>query len=79
MLKTLEEMVHDKLRAGTLPREDPVKLWVGVGSGALCAVCEHRILPSEPEYEPEFRDAQPATLFHAECHDLWDFERRRLP
>jgi hypothetical protein len=72
--KTLAEMVHDKLDAGTLPREDVVKLWAGMGSGKACTACEQPILSEQPEYEIEFDDGRVVIRLHAECHTVWEAE-----
>ena len=76
MSKSLAEIVREKINAGALPLTDPVKLWAGIGSGKLCAVCELTILPSQTEYEPEYQDRAPIRL-HVGCHGLWEAERRR--
>src|SRR5437763_1160336 len=34
-------MVRDKIDAGVLPLDAPVKLWLGTGSGQPCTVCGH--------------------------------------
>ena len=45
LLKSMADMVRDKLDAGVLPYDTPVKLWTGFGSGEPCAVCEQSIMP----------------------------------
>jgi hypothetical protein len=75
--KSIADVVRDKLDAGTLPLNDPVKLWADQGNGQLCAVCEQPILKSQVEYEPQYDDGQPAVHFHPECHGLWTSERQR--
>lgn len=76
MAKTLAEMVHDKLDAGTLPHEDAVKLWAGMGSGKACTACEQPIGPEQAEYEIEFDNGPLAIRLHAECHATWEAERQ---
>lgn len=76
MLKFLADVVRDKLDAGTLPYDDPVKLCAGQGSGQPCAVCEQPILRAEVEYEPQY-DGRPAIHLHTGCHGLWEAERNR--
>jgi len=75
--KTLAEFVHEKLDAGTLPRDEPVKLWAGRGTGKPCTACEKAILPSQTEYEIEYYDGSPEIRLHVECHGLWETERPR--
>jgi len=38
-------MVRDKIDDGTLPRDAPLKLWAGNGSGKPCTACDHRSCP----------------------------------
>jgi hypothetical protein len=73
----MADVVRDKLDAGTLPLNDPVKLWAGQGSGRLCALCEQPILKSQAEYEPQYDDGLPAVRFHRGCHGLWEAERQQ--
>jgi len=75
--KTLAEIAREKLHTGTLPREDPLKLWAGIGTGKPCAVCEKQILPSQTEYEPQYYDDRARIFLHVGCHGLWEVERRR--
>jgi hypothetical protein len=44
------EISRDKLDVGMLPRDWPIKLWAGNGSGKPCTACEHPSPPSEPKY-----------------------------
>jgi len=74
--KTLADLVRDKLDAGTLPHDAPVKLWAGQGKDQLCTVCEQGILTSQVEYEPQY-DERPPIRLHVGCHGLWKAERRR--
>ena len=78
MPKTVTEMAREKLRAGMLPRGEPLKLWAGIGSGKPCAVCEQPILPSHTEYEPQYYDDRPTIFLHVGCHGVWEVERQRL-
>jgi len=74
--KSLADLVRDKLKAGTLPYDDPVKMWAGHGSGQPCAVCEEPVLLAQVEYEPQY-DTRPPIRFHTGCHRLWEAERHR--
>ena len=77
MPKSLADIVRDKIDAGVLPLDEPVKLWAGLGSGRACTACELLILQAQAEYEPQYDDGRAAVLFHAGCHGLWEAERRR--
>ena len=70
--KSLADLVRDKLDAGTLPRESPVKLWAGKGRGTACT---EPILKAQVEYEPQYDGRAPIRL-HVGCHGLWQAERR---
>lgn len=76
MPKSLVDRVRDKLAAGTLPREDPVKLWLGLGTGARCAACDETLRRSDSEYELQF-ERRPPILLHHRCHAMWEAQRRR--
>ena len=75
MAQRLAAMVQNKLDAGTLPREDAVKLWAGMGSGNACIVCDQPIDSTQAEYELEY-DERPAIRLHAECHAAWEAARK---
>jgi len=74
--KSLADLVRDKLDAGTLPHDSPVKLWASRGRNQLCAVGEQPILRAQVEYEPQYDGRAPIRL-HLGCHGLWEAERRR--
>ena len=76
MPTSLADLVRDKLDAGTLPHESPVKMWAGNGRGAPCTACDEPILRAQVEYEPQYDGRAPIRL-HVGCHGLWQDERRR--
>jgi hypothetical protein len=73
--KTLDAVVREKLRAGRLPREQPLKFWTSIGSGKPCAACDEPILPSQTQYEGQYYDDRAPLFLHVRCHQLWDAER----
>jgi hypothetical protein len=73
--KSLADLVRKKVNAGVLPLDAPVKIWICLGSGRLCAACGKAILFTE--YEPQYNDNRTAIQFHVGCHALWEAERRR--
>jgi hypothetical protein len=73
--KSLAALVRKQVNAGVLPLDAPVKIWICLGSGRLCAVCGKAILFTE--YEPQYTDDRAAIRFHVGCHALWEAERRR--
>jgi len=77
-MKLSAEVVREKLEAGTLPHDDPDRLWPRNGSGKACSACGHPILPAQTEFEPEWDDNRPIVVFHIGCLGLWQAERRRV-
>jgi len=75
--RSLIKMVRDKIDAGVLPLDAPVKLWLGTGSGQPCTVCGQRVLADEMEYEPQYNERGIVIRLHSACHRLWEAERRR--
>jgi hypothetical protein len=45
--------IMDKLSQGTLPTDDPVKVWGGKGNGRSCEGCDELISSSEAEHDVE--------------------------
>jgi len=70
------DAVLKSLRAGRLPREAPVKVWAGNGTGRACFVCARTLTPRDIEYELEFETRQAVTL-DRQCHALWEQERTK--
>jgi hypothetical protein len=77
MLKFSAEVIRDKLYAGALPHDDPVRLRPGIGSGEACSACGQPILPAQTEVEPQWDDGRPIIVLHMGCLGLWQAERRR--
>jgi hypothetical protein len=59
-----------KLWQGTLPADDPVKMWGGDGSGLPCAGCDMVIPVNQLEHEAEMPDGR-TLRFHVACAGLW--------
>jgi len=76
--KSLSSAIRDKIDAGVLPADVPVKLWIGSGTGKRCIVCGQRILTDQTEYEPQYGDHCIVIRLDARCHRIWQAERRRL-
>jgi hypothetical protein len=76
---------RELISTGVLPRAAPDKLFGGFGSKSACALCGAPILPTEVEYELEYRAVGAAgdsssrrhMRFHLPCHAIWDYERVR--
>ena len=74
--RPLGELVREKLDAGTLPHDAPLKLWAGRGEDHRCTLCDEPILRSHIEYEPQY-DGRPPIRLHVGCYGFWEGERRR--
>jgi hypothetical protein len=70
--------ITEKLWQGTLPADDPAKLWGGPGSGLPCDGCDAVISSSEPEHEVETPDGR-TRRFHVACCGLWRVLKDALP
>lgn len=70
--------ITEKLWQGTLPADDPAKLWGGPGSGLPCDGCDIVISSSEPEHEVEMPDGR-TRRFHVACSGLWRVLKDALP
>ena len=46
------------LAAGSVPRENPTKIWAGNGTGSQCAICGSTLTPTDVEYEGLLEAAQ---------------------
>jgi mRNA-degrading endonuclease toxin of MazEF toxin-antitoxin module len=68
--------VLKSLRVGTLPREAPIKVWAGNGTGRPCFVCACTLTPRDVEYELEFETRQ-AVVLDRHCHAVWEQERTK--
>jgi hypothetical protein len=76
MVPTIADMIRSKLDAGTLPRENHIKLWTGYGSGRPCVACEQIILRAQVEHELELADGRMIQM-HVGCASLYKAERSR--
>ncbi len=63
-------VILDKIAAGLLPRETPLKVWAGRGRGRVCDGCERQITADEVEHELDFSGGRTLRL-HAACSDIW--------
>jgi hypothetical protein len=70
------EAVMEAIRVGIVPREQPRKVWAGVGTDKRCAVCGARLRASDIEFELEFASGL-SIVVDRQCHSLWDQERTR--
>jgi hypothetical protein len=77
-METASERITHKLWVGTLPVDDPVKTYGGLGSGLKCDGCDGLILSNGPELEVDMPDAR-TLRFHVACAGLWRVLKQALP
>ena len=70
--------IMDKLWQGTLPADEPVKTWGGLGSGLACDGCDAVITSSDPEHDVEMPDGR-TLRFHVACAGLWRVLKQAMP
>jgi hypothetical protein len=70
----LSAIVRAKVNAGTLPKDAPVKVWAGYGTGKKCDAWDLPTSKAGIEYEVDIADRQ-TFLFHQACLTAWHQER----
>jgi hypothetical protein len=70
-------LVRQKIAAGTLPTETPLKSWVGKGSGKPCEACDLVVTPGDMEFEVDMPEVR-TLRSHRDCFKVWDEERARV-
>jgi hypothetical protein len=70
----LSAIIRRKVAAGLLPKDAPVKVWAGYGSGKKCDACDLPTSQADLEYEIDMADRR-IFLFHQACLALWQQER----
>ena len=74
----LGALIRDKIVAGTLPADRPVKTWAGYGTGKTCNACDLSTTKADIEYEADLADGR-TFVFHQPCLTLWHQERAKYP
>ena len=67
-------IIRLKLSAGALPKEAPVKMFAGYGTGKLCAACDLLTTKKDIEYDVDMANGRTLS-FHQPCVTLWHQER----
>lgn len=77
--KALRGQAREAIRAGTLPRRRPERMWGGPGGGAPCALCRKPVGSDEIEFELQFTSGEGAGAanyhVHLRCLAAWELER----
>jgi|RhiMetdeSRZDD1v2_1073273.scaffolds.fasta_scaffold203631_4 hypothetical protein len=68
--------VQQKIAAGVLPTDKPMKMWVGNGTGKSCDACDLVVTPADIEYETDLPSGR-TLRFHQPCLAVWHEERTR--
>jgi hypothetical protein len=70
----ISTVIRAKILAGTLPKDAPVKVWAGYGTGKKCDTCELPTSTAGIEYEVDMADHR-TFVFHEYCLTAWHQER----
>jgi hypothetical protein len=66
----LRDVIRQKITAGALPGEPPLKVWAGMGAGRLCAACEEPIRPHDTQMDVELPGDR-SVILHRPCYAVW--------
>jgi hypothetical protein len=60
------------------PYQKPLRTWASRGTGAICNLCNSRILPTDIEYQVELAPDGVTRMLHMHfaCHQRWAAEGR---
>jgi hypothetical protein len=67
-------MIRLKVATAVLPKDAPVKMFAGYGTGMVCAACDLSTTKDDIEYEVDMADGR-TFAFHQPCIALWHQER----
>jgi hypothetical protein len=72
-LRSLNDLIKQKIHAGRLPVNNGSRVFSGRGGGYPCACCGRRIHSNQVEYELEISplDARTLCVMHADCYEAW--------
>ncbi len=70
----LSAIIRTKVVAGALPKDAPVKVWAGYGTGKMSDACGLPTSTAGIEYEVDMADRR-IFLFHQPCLTIWHQER----
>jgi hypothetical protein len=70
-------VVRQKIAAGLLPTDKPMKVWVGKGTGLMCDACDLPVTPADIEYETDLPGGR-TLRFHQPCLAVWHEERVKV-
>jgi hypothetical protein len=70
----LRVTIRLKVATGVLPKDAPVKMFAGYGTGKVCAACDLSTTKKDVEYDVGMADGRTFS-FHQLCITLWHQER----
>jgi hypothetical protein len=75
----LRAIARERIAKGNLPSVPPSRMWVGGGTGKLCALCDKIVQPHEIEYEvqDDMGTSVQTYFFHLVCESVWQLECAR--
>ena len=70
----LRVTIRLKVATGVLPKDAPVKMFAGYGTGKVCVACDLSTTKEDVEYDVDMADGRTFS-FHQLCITLWHQER----
>ena len=70
----LRGTIRLKVATGLLPKDAPVRMWAGYGTGKVCSACDLPTTAEDIEYETDMANGH-TFVFHQPCLTLWHQER----
>jgi len=70
----LRVIIRLKVATGVLPKDAPVMMWAGYGTGKVCGACDVPTTKKDVEYDVDMADGRTFS-FHQLCITLWHQER----
>ena len=70
----LRVTIRLKVATGVLPKDAPVKMFAGYGTGKVCVACDLSTTKKDVEYDVDMADGC-IFSFHQLCITLWHQER----
>lgn len=67
----IRPLIRQKIIAGVLPGDPPLRVWAGMGNGRRCGACEEVIKGNETEMELELSGARQSVRLHRGCFTIW--------
>jgi hypothetical protein len=77
--QSLQLIIRQKLRDGTLPYNSISRVWGGPGNGEACDACDGIVTKDEWVIEGiSLAEGRKPLQLHVECFHLWEIERHDM-